>query len=729
MDINLFIVSSVSLMLELIICMLFKIDYNLAAFLMIIIIASAIFGLGVGATIVFMSRKLFSACNLHALIYLFLLALAPIVLLLYLRLSFSMRIVVVTILFSNIGIITTLIFQYAGLSMFRLYFFNFLGAGLGVVSAPALFKYVGLEGALWINLILIFMLVIFNMIKTKRKLVFIPIFGIAGLIFFSPGLTAPLPLKTLKKTEFAEKVALTKWNQFSRIDVTRQKVPIERTLAKSYVGEYALGYYILIDGLGLVENRFQPYSTILADFENTEALKHELTYLPNCLLTDNSKVLIVGSGGGTNVFALNLSPGGKEITAVEMNPLIVDVLKKYYNLTYKSVYIRNNVNLVIDEIRAFLSMTKEKYDSIQLHHITNQVSLFLSSAHSFQLEKNYLYTIDALNAYFNHLKKNGFIVITFRNKHEFFLSILKNAELILRKVSDKFVMIGNGSYSTLILKQSAFSRQEIKEIKQKAREEGFNVIYPSAKSNYISEYISDREPERFKSIVGTTDDRPFCTTYFPKTFSNAVNILILVTVLFCILLFSLKIYLVKERRAYAVGVFLYFFCLGVAYILIETFLFQKMAFFIGQPIYGFSVVAASLLVFNGIGSLMFINKMFVDIRNIFFMLFIMCLIYFIAQPYLITHLMSNTLFLRVIFSILITAPLGCLMGIPFPYGLEKIKKTQHLIPYAFSINALSTVLGMLASITICVRYGYSILVLIGGFIYFILYIIRKMGIM
>ena len=72
------------------------------------------------------------------------------------------------------------------------------------------------------------------------------------------------------------------------------------------------------------------------------------------------KILIVAGGAGNDVAAANRY-NIENITAVEIDPVIADIGKKYHP---EAPYTNNNVKLVIDDARSFIKNTEEKYDTI-----------------------------------------------------------------------------------------------------------------------------------------------------------------------------------------------------------------------------------------------------------------------------------------------------------------------------------------------------------------------------
>jgi len=74
-------------------------------------------------------------------------------------------------------------------------------------------------------------------------------------------------------------------------------------------------------------------------------------------------VLILGSGSGREVLEA-LDFGAQSITAVEINPIITDVVTRRMRAHWGGLFEQPGVMLVTDEGRNFLRRSKEKYDVI-----------------------------------------------------------------------------------------------------------------------------------------------------------------------------------------------------------------------------------------------------------------------------------------------------------------------------------------------------------------------------
>jgi hypothetical protein len=250
-----------------------------------------------------------------------------------------------------------------------------------------------------------------------------------------------------------------------------------------------------------------------------------------------------------------------------------------------------------------------------------------------------------------------------------------------------------------------------------------------------SKYVFDVRP--------ATDDRPYYTAYMkPHTIpmfmsqlgevSEEWGYLILLGTLGQSILFGILIIIIplsarwrdlfKGRRG-TFGVIVYYACLGLAYMLVEIFLIQKLVFFLEDPIFSTSIVITCLLVISGLGSV-FSNRFAVKpafgvklaaagicLSLIFYMFGLSpCLNVLLGLPFLA----------KVLISIVLIAPSAFFMGMPFPTGLSTLSASrERLIPWAWGMNGALSVTGSVIAKLISISTGFFWVLLLAGVLYVI----------
>ena len=112
------------------------------------------------------------------------------------------------------------------------------------------------------------------------------------------------------------------------------------------------------------------------------------------------RVLVIGAGSGTDV-ALALAKGAKHVTAVEIDPRLAQVGRDFHP---EGVYKDPRVTVVVNDGRAFLNGSQEKYDLI-VYALTDSLTLVSSTA-GVRLE-SFLFTEESIQAAKDHLAPGG----------------------------------------------------------------------------------------------------------------------------------------------------------------------------------------------------------------------------------------------------------------------------------------------------------------------------------
>jgi hypothetical protein len=166
---------------------------------------------------------------------------------------------------------------------------------------------------------------------------------------------------------------------------------------------------------------------------------------------------------------------------------------------------------------------------------------------------------------------------------------------------------------------------------------------------------------------------------------------------------------------------LYFAALGFGFITIEIALLSRFTLFLGQPVYTFAVVLASLLIFTGVGSHL-AGRYGEQPRRALLRITPLILLTLIATTFVMPLLFSAALGLGLLFrialSVVLLAPLSVLLGMPFPLGLRIVsEEASALIPWAWGINGFFTVIGTITALILGMTFGFKTALLAGALCY------------
>jgi hypothetical protein len=469
--------------------------------------------------------------------------------------------------------------------------------------------------------------------------------------------------------------------------------------------------------------------------------------------------LLIGPGGGIDVLTAYYN-GVQRIVGAEINPLIInlvasDSLYRDYAGGLYTDYPQIQVELA--EGRNFVARSREKYDLIQFSQVDTWAA---ATSGAYSLSENFLYTTEAFLDYYDHLSDDGMLTVGrwyFEPPQQAFrLVTIGTAALEQRgsaNLAQHFMVVRAGDTATFIMKKSPFTADEVARLRRVVNDLGFTMLYApdeTAPDNWFVRFFTAPDRAQFYrgyplDVTPTTDDRPFFFEYYGWSNlgdfrSGKVTLVILLAQ--ALLLASgfilLPLWRFQRRRLVTRGArrfIVYFAALGIGFIFIEIGLMQRFILFLGHPIYSTSVVLFSLLTFSGLGS--FLSGRLLRMlpsdslvpevgerdprklqRWVIPLLGLLTLIYIYALPPLFRWLLGLDLTYRVALSILLLAPLGLLMGMPFPLGIRLVDRVNAaLVPWAWGVNGFSSVIGSILAVMIAQSYGFGLVIGLAVVIY------------
>ena len=162
---------------------------------------------------------------------------------------------------------------------------------------------------------------------------------------------------------------------------------------------------------------------------------------------------------------------------------------------------------------------------------------------------------------------------------------------------------------------------------------------------------------------------------------------------------------------------LYFASLGMGFIAVELSLLQHLTLLLGHPIFTLSILLFTLLASGGLGSA---SGGWRPLRDVCLAVAGLAAAYALALPRIVTALLPLPLGLRIAIAIALVAPLGFLMGMPFPRGLQATGRGPFPAPpFYWGLNGIFSVVGSIATMASAVIVGFTWAMLGGAAFYLV----------
>jgi hypothetical protein len=642
--------------------------------------------------------------------------------------------------FFFIGIIISAAFSAFGSVAGRLYAADLIGASAGALLVVLFLMLTGGEGAnLIVGLIAAIGATIFSLIaKNSRKLIvsFIFVAFAISLIVLNHAIqifaiptdpTAHKDLPMYLRDHPGSKIVKTQWNSFSRIDVVEGGEGTEGLVAKVFIDGGAGTNIISWDG----------------NTESRQELPTWMQYLPFKMMQD-PKVLVIGSGGGRDVVAALVS-GSKDVTSVEINPIIYDTVKSYGEKA-GNVYSHQYVTSHVDEGRSFITRSSEKYDIIYVPFVDTWASV---SSGGLSVSENFLYTVQGFQQYYDHLTDRGKIVtvrwlIDAPRFVTTYAKLLEQNGIPKDQLSRHLIMVTSDSYTQdpsvtmVIFSKVPFTDDEIKFFSESFSQYDYKPIllpgqimgepYPALLEGKIR---LEQFYDLFKTkVYPVTDDNPYFLS-FEKPLPYAVEALLYASIgivaIFLLIPFAwmrrAAVIVTEKSELRIATVIPYFAALGMGFILIELALLQKLILLLGNPTMTFAILLFTLLISSGSGSLLSSRIARNNMKNLVFVIggiAAIGILYAIFLPFIVYSTIAQPFEVKAAISVAVLAPIGFLMGMPFPTGVRLLKAHRpEYIPWMWAINGAFSVLGAVLAIALGIMYGSSYALILGISIYLI----------
>jgi MFS family permease len=662
------------------------------------------------------------------------------------------------------GLALGLLFTRGSASVNRLYACDLLGAGLGCGAVALVLPLFGGAGAVVFSAVVgLLASLVFGWKEARRVALGAGALAIAFLVLaFVAERVLPLTI-TANKRSVAQKPTYSAWNTFSRIDMF--------DIPKSTDNTHPEVLFRFDAGTASTEipNLEPDFRIVVATMTDPMDFDSQVAYLGR----SKPSVLIIGSGAGWEVLDA-VHYGASSVTAVEVNPIIDDVIMRRFKDRWGGLFDQPQVRLVTAEGRSFVRRSHDTYDAIISEHTISNSAI---ASGALALTENYVLTREAFEDYYDHLSPDGIIFFT-RPQNQIPRLFATGREVLqahgVTDLGAHFYAFGgrpganpeksrfNRFFAGFLIKKTPFTPEEVRAISAFLgvdTPEGevaalYSPLDPQTGTIYqhllnatdVTTVYAD-SPDM---IAPATDNQPFFNqhTRWSSIGWHAISdlfhqgkmgraaledrpvaevtlmVLLAQTILIAGILILLPLLRFKrvDLRAPDRGrILVYFGALGLGFIFIEVVFLQHFTLFLGQPIYTFAVVLAGLLMFTGLGAYLSDRPGGTPRARLHFIvpaLLVLLTVTAWLTPMMFQAALGLALIARVALALAVIAPLGIMLGMPFPTGLRVVAaEAPGLVPWAWGINGFFTVMGTILAVMFAMMFGFFTVLVMAGMCY------------
>ena len=393
--------------------------------------------------------------------------------------------------------------------------------------------------------------------------------------------------------------------------------------------------------------------------------------LPYLLVPAGSRVLVVGSGLGSDIAAA-LRYGMGSVDGVEIDPTI---LKLGRELHPEKPYSDPRVNAIVDDARSFFNKNINLYDIVVFGLLDSHT--LLSSMSSVRLD-SFVYTIESFTQAKKHLKDNGVMAVTFAAQEPWLKERLGRMMVQVygadKVYSSSVPWVGGETFVAGSFTQEQLSSAQL--------------------SLWKSDPVYDKLPI-------PTDDWPYLYMRLQKIPAAYWQVLLLIGIV-CVALIA-RVFPQALRPDW------HFWLLGAAFLLIEFKSITELALLFGTTWLVNSFAISGVLLMSLLANLYVLWRKRVDLRLAYVLLFASLFLTFLFPLNLLGELSP---FVRAIVSmVLLSLPL-LFAGLIFSESLSRAGETAWPLASNFSGSVVG---GMLEYVSLW--WGIKSLYIVGILIY------------
>jgi SAM-dependent methyltransferase len=672
--------------------------------------------------------------------------------------SFLLFCSVIAVPFFFSGVAVCLALTKTAFPIGRIYFADLFGASVGSVAAVLLLKLVDAPSGMFVISGVLFLssAAFATYARDKQYRLRSYVFAIGMLII--AGLNASTlhgiqPIWVQGRIDRRDDLAAEVWNPISKV---RAFKPLLRQPDMWGPSPRMPRVRVEEMPLDIDSGAATPMVHFQGDLTPFSYLRYDVTSLGAQLRTGGTAA-IIGVGGGRDVMNSVLN-GFRRIVGIEINSAIVDLDTRRF-ASFSGFNKIPGLELHNDEGRSYLTRTNEKFDLIQASLVDTWAA---TSAGSLTLVENSLYTVDAWQIFYRHLKPGGLITFSrwysgleAAQTHRLFA--VAWAMLLSQGIDDpgnNIALVSSDKVSTILVSNQPLSQNDLEKIRANADQMEFKTTFFPGQETSVPELRTISSMRSLGELARLRDASEF--DYSPvfdssPYFFNALRVrniprlimkgghgsnlhallFVFIFMLSASLLVVLAIILPVTRwarsqsgtRAPAGGI-VYFVSIGLGFMLIEIAMMQQLSIFLGHPIYSLVVVLGGLILSTGIGSLVS-DRLRLGSRLASLVpaiaVTLIIVLYSAAVIPVIHRFTAEVLWHRAALSLILTMPCGFLMGFCFPVGLRWMSfiKQEHNLPWMWALNGAAATLGSFVAIVISMETSITICTLAAATCYLV----------
>ena len=389
------------------------------------------------------------------------------------------------------------------------------------------------------------------------------------------------------------------WSPYQKLIVRESRA---NWLGDYYIEVNNIGYQVIINlseaRVSAEPKKFAPELRGLSQYD-----------MPALLHPNPKSVLLVGAGSGNDA-AGALRHNVQSVTAVEIDPAIINIGKEFHP---EHPYLSPKVLVVNDDARSFFSTTTEKYDVISFGLLDSHTTTALTNA---RLD-HYVYTKESIIQAKSRLKEGGIMVLTFEAQKPF---IADRIQRVLEEVFHQPPIVFRIPLNAYGAGGVMFVTGDLENVQKQLQQD------PSLAA-YIERLQTTNPVPLTHNTKITTDDWPYLYLESPRIPSLYYLLIGLFTIVF---LRSYRKWQAGHNISITNRMFWHFAFLGAAFLLLEVQNISKASVVLGNTWQVNAVIISSILAMALIANWIAYKFPKLSLTPVYFLLVATCLVlYFI----------------------------------------------------------------------------------------------------